>query len=285
MMTSLIIGVCTTVWTLLFLTHISLAHLVHQPDFGDFALPDVTSHGDSMHGGVKMGVLDDNCDNGKDRLAIDLAQMRQMVRICPLRERIPVPTCGHGKRAHSPATHSSCKAPELICSKKAESPIHECMDKAIVYDDAIPTSGAHRPIWPVYGEYSYAPPQRWLHSLEHGAAVFLYHPCANIDQLKVFKTLATTCLRRHIITPYNLTQELPFAVLTWTCRLMLDRVDTNIPTVVEFLKNKTMKTYESSVYQDGDYSYLLKKKAAEVGDNRDSVVCPKYKYIPAKRFL
>ena len=26
--------------------------------------------------------------------------------------------------------------------------------------------GFHRPLWPVYGEYLYCPPQRWVHSLE-----------------------------------------------------------------------------------------------------------------------
>ena len=26
--------------------------------------------------------------------------------------------------------------------------------------------GPHRPLWPVYGEYLYLPPQRWIHSLE-----------------------------------------------------------------------------------------------------------------------
>jgi len=29
-------------------------------------------------------------------------------------------------------------------------------------------SGPHRPLWPVYGEYLYLPPQRWVHSLEVG---------------------------------------------------------------------------------------------------------------------
>lgn len=29
-------------------------------------------------------------------------------------------------------------------------------------------SEGHRPLWPVYGEYLFVPPQRWLHSVEHG---------------------------------------------------------------------------------------------------------------------
>lgn len=44
-------------------------------------------------------------------------------------------------------------------------------------------SGTHRKLWPVYGEYVYVPPQRWIHSLEHGAIVLLYHPCANLNQV------------------------------------------------------------------------------------------------------
>ncbi|KAK3084452.1 hypothetical protein FSP39_013766 [Pinctada imbricata] len=32
-------------------------------------------------------------------------------------------------------------------------------------------SGPHRPLWPVYGEYLYLPPQRWVHSLEPYALV------------------------------------------------------------------------------------------------------------------
>lgn len=45
-------------------------------------------------------------------------------------------------------------------------------------------SGTHRKLWPVYGEYVFVPPQRWIHSLEHGAIVLLYHPCANLNQVK-----------------------------------------------------------------------------------------------------
>ena len=44
---------------------------------------------------------------------------------------------------------------------------------------------------PKYGEYAYLPPQRWLHSLEHGAIVLLYHPCANSDQV-IHITVFTT---------------------------------------------------------------------------------------------
>jgi len=40
-----------------------------------------------------------------------------------------------------------------------------------------PSTGRHRERWPKYGEYSFIPEQRWLHSAEHGAMIFLYNPC------------------------------------------------------------------------------------------------------------
>lgn len=39
--------------------------------------------------------------------------------------------------------------------------------------------------------------------LQHGAAVFLYHPCADEVEIKKLKDLARSCLRKHIITPYR----------------------------------------------------------------------------------
>lgn len=233
-----------------------------------------TSHDDSLHGSVQMGVLDDDCDNGKDRLDVDLAEMSEIMRTCTY--RLPVHLCRRKQKNRPSKVYGSCGTPKMICTTHANRPLHECMNEVIVYNDPIPTSGAHRPIWPVYGEYYYIPPQRWLHSLEHGAAVFLYHPCADLHQLDTFKTLAKTCLRRHIITPYNLTDEQPFAILTWTCRLMLDRVDTNIPAAVEFIRNTALNTYESKVYQDGKYNFLLKRTAQTVTDRHDSEVCPSY---------
>ncbi|XP_018050647.1 PREDICTED: uncharacterized protein LOC108688767 isoform X2 [Atta colombica] len=84
---------------------------------------------------------------------------------------------------------------------------HKCMNQRIEYDDDIPLYGPHRPLWPVYGEYKYLPKQRWLHSLEHGAIVMLYHPCANPLEVKRLKNLISKCLWRHIITPYNYLEE------------------------------------------------------------------------------
>jgi hypothetical protein len=48
----------------------------------------------------------------------------------------------------------------------------------IAYEANPPTHGAHRPQWGRWGEYMYLPPQRWIHNMEHGGVVALYHPCA-----------------------------------------------------------------------------------------------------------
>ena len=58
-------------------------------------------------------------------------------------------------------------------------PGHACMNTKITYEDTPPRAGNHRPLWPAFGEYRFLPEPRWVHALEHGAAVFLYHPCAD----------------------------------------------------------------------------------------------------------
>lgn len=62
-------------------------------------------------------------------------------------------------------------------------PIHKCMHIKLNYMERIPTIGPHRPLWARYGEYLYLPVQRWLHNIEHGAIVGLYHPCADSEQV------------------------------------------------------------------------------------------------------
>lgn len=45
----------------------------------------------------------------------------------------------------------------------------------------------HRPLWARYGEYEYCPVQRWLHNVEHGAIVGLYHPCADPEEVLLLR--------------------------------------------------------------------------------------------------
>ena len=49
---------------------------------------------------------------------------------------------------------------------------------------------------------SYVPPQRWLHNIEHGAVIMLYHPCAHPAMVNRLKRLVKGCIRKHIISAY-----------------------------------------------------------------------------------
>ena len=67
--------------------------------------------------------------------------------------------------------------------------------------------------------FSYLPPQRWIHNLEHGAIVLLYHPCAaDSSSLTRLRRIVSGCLRRHIITPSRrVSLQRPFALVSWGC--------------------------------------------------------------------
>ncbi|CAG2113540.1 unnamed protein product, partial [Medioppia subpectinata] len=130
-------------------------------------------------------------------------------------------------------------------------PQHHCIAEQIVYNETLTTYGDHRPLWPVFGEYKFVPKQRWLHNIEHGAIVMLYHPCANKGEtvgivmlyhpcankvmVSRLRALVTSCIRKHIITPYNLMdRERPLALIAWGCRLTMSSV--NINDVISFIK-------------------------------------------------
>lgn len=91
---------------------------------------------------------------------------------------------------------------------------------AIAYAAVPPTVGNHRGMWAAWGEYTFLPPQRWLHNLEHGGAAFLYQPCApkaTIDALRAFvqKRPADSGGRfRYVLTPFP-GLKTPIAVVTW----------------------------------------------------------------------
>lgn len=167
---------------------------------------------------------------------------------------------------------NSSAIPSQSCDTSPNQRTHHCISDKIVYTDVPPTYGDHRPVWPVYGEYKYAPPQRWIHSLEHGAVVMLYHPCANMLQVDKLKTLVRGCLRRHLITPYNkLPRSTPLALLTWGCKLLMNTVDETV--AVDFIQSHAKKGPEQ-VFEDGVFSYNLIKPSAMVTNAEDSVLCP-----------
>ncbi|XP_022252326.1 uncharacterized protein LOC106468283 [Limulus polyphemus] len=154
-------------------------------------------------------------------------------------------------------------------------PVHLCMKTKIVYNTTIPTHGDHRPLWPVYGDYQYVPPQRWLHTVEHGGVVMLYHPCTHPIIVKQLKSLVTRCIRKHVITPHRLLPlERPLALVAWGCKLLMNHVEKS--TVVNFIKTRALHGPEGNYTKEGQYSLgLIDKAEPPLGsDEKDSHLCP-----------
>ncbi|XP_074641774.1 uncharacterized protein LOC141899402 [Tubulanus polymorphus] len=180
-------------------------------------------------------------------------------------------------------------------------PKHICMQHfrnypfgPINYNPVIPTAGPHRPNWPVYGEYVFMPRQRWLHSLEHGAIVFLYHPCADPIEVDKFRKIVEKCLYRHVITPNrNLTHERPFALLSWGNIVEMSHANTREATL--FIKTHAKHGLEM-LHQNGRFNgstydryldngkRLLKKAAVAIdGDKSDPHVCRYYESLSGSK--
>ncbi|XP_072163671.1 uncharacterized protein [Diadema setosum] len=226
--------------------------------------------GEDMHGGIPMGVSNEKCDDGKTNLTIDWnGDIRDYE--CTIRRWDSNKNKPKGDISRSPFIE--------YCTENLDNPTHVCMNRAIVYDYTVPTSGAHRPLWAKYGEYRYLPKQRWLHNMEHGAAVFLYHPCADLTEIEELKEIARSCLRKHIITPFrDLPQNLPFVVLTYGCKLELPYIDAE--RVRNFLRENANKrdgphsAPEWRVSRDGQFDHGLLYHAQVVSDVNDCVICP-----------
>ncbi|XP_064461085.1 uncharacterized protein LOC135371044 [Ornithodoros turicata] len=215
--------------------------------------------------GVKMGVKSASCDDGRSRLEVDY-------------DGSPIEhTCYTPKEPYPPESEEELPS-TMECDKikGRYSPSHYCMNRRITYDHYLPTHEGHRPLWAVYGEYKYCPPQRWLHNVEHGALVMLYHPCTLPSLVDKLRDIVKSCLRKYIITPYRqLTRERPLALVAWRCRYEMNTV--NEKEVKKFIKARAMKAPESHYPRDGYYKFeLIEQSSAPPGsDIRDSVVCPK----------
>uniref|UniRef100_A0A1I7YRI2 DUF3105 domain-containing protein n=1 Tax=Steinernema glaseri TaxID=37863 RepID=A0A1I7YRI2_9BILA len=150
------------------------------------------------------------------------------------------------------------------------------MNEQIFYADVPPLRGDHRPNWPMYGEYLYVPPQRWLHNLEHGSIILLYHPCVDESQLRQLRRLVTGCVYRHIVTPYNkLSFEYPLHLVAWGAKLMMNTVDQEA--VVSFIRKHTHVAPED-ISRQGIYNYFLIRPAKPVGNStiEDLHPCPNH---------
>ncbi|XP_015121381.1 uncharacterized protein LOC107044130 isoform X2 [Diachasma alloeum] len=226
----------------------------HDPE--PTAAPIIDSDHSSMQSGVAMGPSH-NCDDGQTNLQVDW-------------DHSPVNYTCYGQKI----TPDSSNDPTVYCEHIPENyqALHICMTKTIEYDDVIPVYGNHRPVWPVYGEYIFLPNQRWLHSLEHGGLVMLYHPCANPLEVERLKDLVRNCLRRHVITPYSLmSEDRPLALVAWGCRLEMSYVNPKI--VQDFIRRKALRGPEA-ISRDGIFSDGIINKSKIVTDEDDTTLCP-----------
>lgn len=135
--------------------------------------------------------------------------------------------------------------------------MHMCMDKRIVYNRTIPSSGDHRPLWAKYGEYAYCPPERWLHNAEHGGIIYLYNPCLESRQIKLLRKAANKArVKKYVITPYSLPRDMPIAVVAWRCVLQMNAVD--VKQIVKFSKKRYNKGPERT-NMEGQYTFGYRK--------------------------
>ena len=170
------------------------------------------------------------------------------------------------------------------------------MNSPISFPHPIPTHGNHRPIWPKFGEYKFLPAQRWLHNIEHGAVVMLYHPCTHPATVQTLRALVTGCIRKHIITPStNLPEDRPLALVAWGCRMMMAEVDED--KVINFIREKGLKgpevsptksvvavavimlfSYQGEIPKEGQYTHQLLQLASPPpgSDMKDSNLCPNF---------
>jgi len=217
---------------------------------------------DSTHG-VRMGVPSDGCDDGKVGLETDWAgSPTPYTCFLPYKRRLPVLDSLPSRR------HCDSLPSDYY-------PQHYCMNHPLRYNETVPTHGDHRPLWPVFGEYLYVPPQRWLHNIEHGAVVVLYHPCADYQEVEKLRQLVRGCIRKHVITPYpQLSAERPLALVAWGCRLEMSAVDA--AEVRRFVKAHALHGPEGTYSKQGQYDFKLVRRAeAPPGsDVNDSVLCP-----------
>lgn len=230
-----------------------------EPSVGASALPE--SMKDDKHG-VVMGVANQKCDDGETNLNIDWD-------FSPVNYTCYTPKSPFKVQGNLEPIEKCADVPAKY------SPQHKCMDVPIEYNTTLPTYQNHRPLWPTFGEYQFVPRQRWLHNVEHGAVVLLYHPCAEPILVHRLRKIVTGCIRKHVITPYTLlTEDRPLALVAWGCSLEMATVDTE--SVKQWIKDHGLKGPEGGYPKEGQYTVgLIKKAKAPPGSNiNDKVLCP-----------
>ncbi|KAH9493344.1 hypothetical protein DERF_014096 [Dermatophagoides farinae] len=222
--------------------------------------PNIT---DEKHG-IRMGQVLPECDDAKTDLDIDWNGS-------PINY-----TCYHRIPYGIDTGIDSIVECEKLSSDYM--PQHFCIKDRIDYSNhsSLPTYGDHRPLWPIFGEYRFIPPQRWLHNVEHGAIIMIYHPCAHPMMVDKLRKLVRNCIRKHVITPdsYRLDHKRPLALIAWGCRLRMNYVDSH--EIVNFIRKHALHGPEGKLPKEGQYdAHLLRKAMVPIGSNfDDDILCP-----------
>jgi len=101
-------------------------------------------------------------------------------------------------------------------------PVH--VTGPVNYTQVPPVGGPHHSCWSDWGVFdAEVPPERWVHNLEHGGVVLLYHcdDCeTELEQLRAF----VGAHARTLLSPYA---QLPtrFAAVAWGHRMLSDCYD------------------------------------------------------------
>lgn len=227
------------------------------------------------HGRIKMGKPMTSCDDGKTGIEIDWANETDHEYTCGVNETIMAP--------NNIKAFQHCRTD----GKRKKFPMHQCLNHELKYDDEIPTWGNHRPLWPVYGQYLYLPPQRWLHTLEHKGTVFLYHPCAEKSEVQKLVKFVESCFYKWVLTPNrHLTAAYPFAVVTFGCIYKMGHIDES--SLKDYLKDHSLIDGLENAKKDGQYSFGLLKssypKNLKLLDN-EKICVNKYSDITAENEL
>jgi hypothetical protein len=149
--------------------------------------------------------------------------LRSLTALCSL--SLLVAACGGGGGASPDAGPAVCTA-SGDCEQAQPIAGFDHVDGPIDYADPPPTSGTHAPCWVAFGEYTEEiPDERWVHNLEHGGVVYLYHCPEGCDaELASLRTLIEG-KPFAVLTPYSLLPEPGFAAVSWGYRLVTDALD------------------------------------------------------------
>ena len=104
--------------------------------------------------------------------------------------------------------------------------------RPIPYQEFPPTSGPHWPVWAQWGIYTEeVPPEVFVHNLEHGGIVLLYHcasPCPDVLR-QIEETMQALPKSKYghvkVVVSPNSRITTRFALLAWTRLDQFDRFD------------------------------------------------------------